>query len=582
MAVVILILLWALGSVAARAQAPAGPATYGDSLELSREVRKAQRGFERIRRANLPTELGGARAGCDERVGRYCYWYDPRTDTAPAESQVIVQARERLLRRLATAAVRLRGDGWISGQQVRYLAEQGLVDSAVMVARQCGAARWWCDALRGFAGHVARDYRGAESWFRRALEEMPETERCAWADLEPLLGDEAGSYRALPCARRDSLEERIWWLARPLYSRAGNDLRTEHYARHTMALLLQNAATPDGFRWGPDREQLVLRFGWPTHWSRAMAQPGTGDPPPVLGQEASPSFWFFPTPISTEPWGDVTQVRWDPNLGRPPARYAPPYTTGFDQIERVQFARFQRGDTTLTVAEYDLTPDSVFAAQPADVRLALARDPATPVIVAPVSLAKSRGALMVRTPWRPAVLSLEAVGLDTPWVARRRVMAAPDPGGVLPVVSDILLFTPGAALPQSLDAALPAALAEPTIGVGQRLGLYWEIYQHSDSNLPGEISVAVMRSASRGAAIYPAGRPSCPFTSESPVRLRWVEQPDGRPPGPGRAVVVDLGQLSRGGYTVSLQLSAGGRPQGCSSREFQIVRGAAPRSGLDR
>lgn len=569
LAAVFVTLLITLGPVGARAQAPAGPTTTGDSLELSRQVRDAQRNFERTRRANLPAELEGPRVGCDERIGRYCYWYDPRTDSAPPESRVTIEARELLLRELAAAAEQLPADRWITGQQVRYLVEQGLVDSALTVALQCRAIRRWCDALRGFASHAARDFPGAESWFRQALEGMPDAERCDWTDLGPLLGDDARFYRPVPCARRDSLEERIWWLARPLYSRAGNDLRTEHYARRTMALLVEDAATPDGFRWGADREQLVLRFGWPTHWSRAVDQGGGTDPPLVLGHEASPSFWFFPTPILAEPWADVTQVRWNPNMEHPPARYAPAYTAGFDGIERVQFARFQRNDTTLTVAAYDLTPDSVFATQPADVRLALGRDPATPVILAPVSLARSRGVLVVRTPWRPAVVSLEAVGLDTPWVARRRVMAAPDPGGVLPVVSDILLFTPDRALPQSLDAALPTMLAA-SVGVGRRLGLYWEMYQRPDSTAPMEISVTVLRSGSRDPAIYPAGRSFCPFTSESRVRLRWVEQPNARPPGPGRAIVLDLGPLARGTYTVSVQLGAASRPRGCSSREFQI------------
>jgi len=107
-------------------------------------------------------------------------------------------------------------------------------------------------------------------------------------------------------------------------------------------------------------------------------------------------------------------VQWNPERERPPARYAPPYATGFSRIDDVQFARFRRGDTTLNVAAFDLTADSVLGDHPADTRLAVAQDPSTPIVVAPVSALGRSGALTLRSLWRPAVLSLEAVGVDTP------------------------------------------------------------------------------------------------------------------------------------------------------------------------
>src|SRR5439155_3248347 len=104
--------------------------------------------------------------------------------------------------------------------------------------------------------------------------------------------------------------------------------------------------------------------------------------------------------------------------------------SGFAPFDRVQFARFRLGDSALTVAVFDLTPDSVFAMRPADVRLAVARDPTTPVVIERALPGTGRGLLTVRSPWRPAVLSLEAVGLDTSRVARLRAMTAPDPMGL--------------------------------------------------------------------------------------------------------------------------------------------------------
>jgi hypothetical protein len=561
--------LLAFDGAPVRAQSAAR--SLADSLRLDRGARSAQREFEAIRRANLPLELDGGGSRCDERIGRYCYWYDPTIEPTPRESEVVAGARARMLRALVAADTRLPGDGWVVGQLVRYLAEQGLADSAVATARRCRAARWWCDALQGFARHLAHEYQSADTAFSRALGEMPEEQRCAWIDLTPLLDDGRRMYRKLPCAERLAVTERIWWLARPLYSRPGNDLRTEHYARHTMALLLQDAETPEGAPWGADMRDLVVRFGWPTHWSRGFAPFGTLGPPPILGHEPGPSFWLLPAPALAEPWADVTELHWDPGRERPPARYAPPYAAGFAPIGRVQFARFGRRDTTLTVAAFDLTPDSVFGTRPADVRLAVARDPATPAAVTRVSPVRTHGSLTVRSPWRPAVLSLEAMGLDTLRVARRRAMAAPDPGGLPPVVSDILLFAPADLRPPSLEAAIPAAIGAPVVPADRRVGVYWEMYDEADSAAAVEIAVTVMKARWQGDAPYPVGRPWCPLPGEPSVRLRWREGPDTRPRGAARAVGLDLRSLSPGRYVLAIQATVGGRPRGCSSREMQVA-----------
>jgi hypothetical protein len=567
---ILCVALLALHEPAARAQSSALRPVASDSLDLLRRARRAQRDFERIRRANLRRDLNGGSGPCDERIGRFCYWYEPSFGPPPPELEEVGRARERLLRDLAAAGGRLPGDGWIIGQRVRYLVEHGRADSAVIVAQGCRSARWWCDALAGFARHAARDYPGAEDAFGRALRRMGEEQRCPWSDLSPLLDDSARPYRALPCSERQRVDERIWWLARPLYSRPGNDLRTEHYARHTMALLLEDAETADGVPWGADTRELIVRFGWPTHWSRSFGRPGSLQRPPVLGHEPGPSFWLLPTPALAPPWADVTELRWDPRMERPPARYAPPYAAGFAPIAQVQFARFLRGDTTLTIAAFDLTLDSVVATRPVNVRLAVARDPATPVVVGPPPPGPI-GVATVRSEWRPAVLSLEGVAVGTRWVARRRAMAPLDPARLPPVVSDILLFMPYDVLPESLDAALPAALRAPVVQVGQQVGLYWEMYDAPDSTAPVELAVAATKAHPKDEVPYPVGRAECPPRFGSLVTVRWREEPDAPPRGMGRAIVLDLRSLSRGHYVLSLQLSVAGEPRGCSSREFRIV-----------
>jgi len=561
--------LVALRAPVARAQSPHGGAT-SDSMDVVGHAHDAQRDFELFRRANLPPELNPRGHGCDVRIGRFCYWYDPGPDPAPPDPEIVVHARGRLLDVLRTAAERLPADDWITGQLVRYLVEQGHADSALAVTERCRATRWWCDALDGFVRHMARDYEGADAAFARALQHMPEVERCAWTDLGPLLDDDR-TYRKLPCAARDSVNERIWWLARPLYSRAGNDLRTEHYARLTMAHLLEDTETTEGDVWGTDTRELVLRFGWPTHWTSAFEGLGSEFRVPIFGHEPDPSFWFLPTPAVPAPWDDPTEVGWDPARERPPARYAPPYAAEFDPIERVQFARFRRGDSTITLAAYDLSADSVMGIRPTDVRLAVSRDPATPAAVGSLATTRPRGFVRVSSGWRPAVVSLEVVGRDPSWIARRRAVAPPDPGGLPLDISDVLLFTPGNDLPGSLEAALASALATTVLRRSDRVGLYWELYEQPDSTVPLEIGVTAMKSSAKDDTPYPVGRPSCPFAAAAPVKLRWVEEPEVRRRGAGRSVALDLRSLSPGRYVIAVQFTVGGLPRGCSSREIRIA-----------
>jgi hypothetical protein len=168
-------------------------------------------------------------------------------------------------------------------------------------------------------------------------------------------------------------------------------------------------------------------------------------------------------------------------------------------------------------------------------------------------------------------MSLEVVGKDPSWIARRRAVAAPDPGGLPLDISDILLFTPGNDLPGSLDAALPSALPTTVLVRGDRVGLYWELYERPDTTVPLEIAVTAMKSSAKGEMPYPLGRPSCPFAGAAPVKLRWVEEPEVRRRGVGRSVALDLRSLSPGHYVITVQFSVSGLPRGCSSREIRIA-----------
>ncbi|HET7599226.1 MAG TPA: hypothetical protein VFK09_02985 [Gemmatimonadales bacterium] len=549
-----------------------GLAHAPDSASAFETARDAQRDFERFRRTSLPKPIDDSRGTtCDAQIGRFCYWYAPPFDGPPPELPEVHDARAALLRVLADAAARSPTDGWVAGQRVRYLVEQGTPALALTAARECQGVRWWCTALEGYALHAAGDYAAADSVYGVALLLMPESERCTWTDLSPLLDEDAGRYGKLTCDERSAANRRIWWLARPLLAVPGNDLRTEHYARLTLSRTLEGAETPHGIAWGPDMRELTVRYGWPLGWSRAFPRPGSVEGPPVTGHERSPAFWFFPAaPLEPKPGEPARVVTWELTRERPPARYGPPYAGAFGTIERAQVARFRRGAGMQTVAGYDLTRDTTVSAGKLHVALAVSRDPETPPAVSDEAFVPA-GAVSVASPWVPALVSLEARDPELRRAARVRALlpAAPPVGGLS--VSDLLLFRPAPdQAARRVDAVLPAPLFSSVVPQGTSVGLYWETYGANPSQ-PLRIEVRAQRGDGDGLP-SPFGLAGCAPPGETPLRIAWEEPPPGRTRGAGRSVVADLSRLGPGRYVLAVAVAAPGGDPVCAGREVEITR----------
>ncbi len=189
---------------------------------------------------------------------------------APTALTKVRVARASLIDRFARSASLAPTDGFIVGQRVRFLVDQDLPDSALVIAHTCLADAWWCAALQGYVeahlGHSAR----AEQAFASARDSMSTAMRCQWDDIGQLLStEERDAYDVNPCTKRAQIVERYWWLADPLYSEVGNERRVAHDARRVLVSL--HAALPvDGrYRWtmeyGADAlSKMILRYGWPT------------------------------------------------------------------------------------------------------------------------------------------------------------------------------------------------------------------------------------------------------------------------------------------------------------------------------
>lgn len=530
-----------------------------DSAAIRRDAGAAQAAFERTRRHQLPLTSSGFR--CEVQVGRFCYWYDESEPPPPPEPERIAEARERLLTRLAAAAERLPGDGWIAGQRVKYLVEQGRLADAVEAARACAGDPWWCAALEGFALHAAAEFRAAERAFDRALDGMPGEERCRWTDLSPLLENpEARTYRKEACAAREVINRRLLAQRRPLLSVPGNELRTEILARHTYRRMQEDALTHHGWRMGADHGEMVLRYGWAKAWSRRMEWAGAASEWSVIGHEEKPAYPYL-IPLPAEPGG----VSWPPSGDQPRARFSSSRVRALVPLGRVQWARFARGDSILVVAAFAARRDTLFADNAVQAALTVVGTGGTAGNRTPAP--EGQGALVVVAPSGGEVASMEVEdSRDGVWAVDRLAMAGGDPP---PAISDLLVIGVDTTDPTRLDEAVDRALADLRLDE-PRIGLYWETAWPRTASQPVTIRLEVV--PGRPGFLGRVGRTLGLARGRPPISLTWDRVlPAGWEPVP-HTIEVDLSRLKAGRYEVIVEVRDRAGVRWATARTVELVR----------
>jgi hypothetical protein len=501
-------------------------------------------------------------------IGRFCQWNaNVSTDAVPAEGANIRRARARLLRDLEEAGNAVPGDDWIIGQRVRYLAETR--DSAAIgVARSCAATKWWCDALVGYALHIAGDFSAADSAFSVALDGMPAELRCHWINVSPLLDSDLGkTYRRLPCAEREARVERIWWMADPLFMTPGNERRTEHFARVLHTALQQEARNTHGLRWGGDLAELTVRFGWPEKWTKQPAQGMyPGSEAIVTGHEREPGFHFFLTTWPPDSLSLVADSLWDIDRLPPRELYSPLYTRAFVNLD-AQVARFRRGDSTLVVAAYDVSRDTLFRNRSFTAALAASGDPVLPTVMRDVADAPTRHVLTLVTPWKSQMIGVELLARDSTAAARWRAGFGEIPLAADRISVSDLLFVEGApSLPSDLNEAIPRAHPGTVFTRNTKIGLFWELYGKAaaDSTLPISLTISPLETGllrSALGALRVAAKPT-------PLNIRWQENGTAGVLSP-RSLLLDLSLLPAGKYDVKLSV---GTTQGATTHRVIRIR----------
>jgi len=531
----LLLALWAPVRLAGQ------PTVSQDSAALVLErARDAQRSFESARRRLLPLGYGGG-GRCDERIGRFCYWYDDRDTTLPEEPPAMVELRARFLDRLDEFHHALPHDEWILGQQVRYLVEHRSHQRALELTGQCHPSSWWCAALEGFVLHDAERFGAADRAFERALAAMPEALRCEWTDLSEVLdADLLERIKGKSCRDRQPTSDSILWLADPLLSQPGNDLATELLSRRVVAEYFRDARSPHGLPFGKDIADLALRYGWSIRWSRADQRWPTAEQPSVIGHSRTPAYAFFPQPLDDQPFW-----RYRLSRDRPRSRYAPSYAGRFSDMVGYRVARFPRGDTMRLVL-VGQAPDSIASDPRARPLAVFSSGPKATSLILPVDL--GRPAVAMTTPATPGLAGIE-IGVERHW-ARARWLVTPIPADDSLVLSDPLLFAPGERLPGSLDQAVASAVPSARLSRARPVGVYWEVSGPASDSL--EISIGLI--PERRGLLGRIGQSLALVKRKAPLTLRWAQA--GPASGPrSRAIELNLAELRPGHYTLELTLT---------------------------
>ena len=539
-----------------------------DSAALLRTARAAQARFENIRRANLPRLAGDPGHPCHANIGRFCSWSDRSDTLPPPESPKIAAARAELLARLDSVIAMLPGDPWAYGQRTRYLLEAGKATQAAELAAICAAERWWCAALGGLALHVAERYHAADSAFTIALDSMPASVRCRWTDLSDVLDRRlARELGKSSCEERERIAGRLWLLAKPVWWIPGNDMKSEHLARETMARIQYAAASTYSLRFGEDNHEMMVRYGWSEWYTlsdpglRSLASPAFLL---VTGHGREPSFSFFPA-VSSLRNLRVAEGSWRHVDSLARSRYAPRYLKEISALPH-QLIRQRRGDTSVIVVAFRLA-DTVLARDESRGTALFALHGST-VLEQNRPVAFDRGelvALLLPVPRDTVVASIEILGDTSRRLSRARYTVDPLPCERV-CLSDLLLFEPATAADTSLEIALTKALTEPRHRGSRQLAVYWELYAAP----AGDAEFALtMRPVNVGRLRRLATRMRL-APERSPVSLRWRAEPGS--PTDARSVVLRFPETARGDYRVVLTITTADGRTLRAEREIELTR----------
>ncbi len=576
-----------------------------DSASIVEEARQLQADFERFRGSRIPPRTRTANVRCDRQIGRICHWFGGAEEADfPPEPTETSLARRQLIGTLGEVWAEVR-DPWIAGQLVHYLVEAERFPEALSVARGCELTEpWWCHALEGYVLHVRGGFVEAEDAFSRALALLPGEEEERWGTPRFLLSRQAESaFRNRTPEERRIIQDRLWRFSDPLFLVEGNDRLTDHYARLVLARIREDAVNPHDLVWGEDLEETLIRYGRTVGWSRSRAVPSGGmnltDTRSMVGHHHPGSRgYLFPEEFLDAP-ADVPPESWITAPREAHTWYAAPYAPDFRGLE-TQVARFRRGDSLLVVGAFrpDPAPSPLVAEDRGEERpdpfggrnlfggggdergdaswgsqadryegpvetgfFLVPEDGGEPI----VERAEDRsGVLTLMAPIGRYVSSLEV--LDRPagaaWRARQGVSQVELPRGLV-ALSDILLLSEEAPVPDRLEDAIPHARAGIRIQREERFVVVWEVYGLGVEE-PARVTVGFTRG--RPGFLQRVGEFLGVVEPDSPIEVSFDEPGIDEVQTLFRAFHLELPNLEPGEYTLHVRLELAGREPVVTSR----------------
>ena len=544
-------------------------------------------------------------------------WRDGRLDsTLDARRRPrIAAAREKLLQLLDSTERLVPTSDFVVGQRVRFLLDAGDGDGAAAAARGCRASPSWCAALVGYVHAVRSQLPAADSAFTVARSLMSAAERCAWDDVGPLLPPaDRTRYTALPCAARDSVSARVWWVSDPLLVEPGNERRVAHDARRTLVRLRAALSEDERHYWQPPDGgdaliEMVMRYGWPSRsvWGGRyedanhtgwLASHGSAGSPPYVTAEYVGARPHVVPPLRTalDP-ASARGADWQlhpADVSRPgrwwPAEHYARSAGPLVQLPEGQWALFRRRDASLLAVATALDGGTlrVAAGDSVDAALLVSSHPDSVRQIARVRAAVGTSlVLQATTATGPALVGVELPGdRARPTAARTRFgiaappsLAAMRPGEI--AVSDPLLFQPPEGtdpLPDGVDAAIARMLTTTRLRGVRRLGLYWESYGLAAGDTV-DVAVRLERRDRTGLLRRLAERLNMMTEQDGAVAVRWREPQPGRAaphaiegpvPVQSRSLVLDVSGLPAGSYWLDVSVARPGQTAVQGRRELVI------------
>jgi hypothetical protein len=407
----------------------------------------------------------------------------------------------------------------------------------------------------------------AETRFRSFVDAAPDSITCTYADATWLLGSwswikvrmswgppavREEQWSNQPCEARMAASDTIWWLSDPLYVVEGNDRWSEHIDRNLKARSLSEiqdatAAAPWtgsflGAMWAihtrrgpPDSHEWEMRLPWN----------GAGL---VWTSKTAARYHFVP---DFEGEG-LSQPTWRLEAEFDDEGYTPPYAPFY--ALPLQVARFRMADDAedngaaknMRIATAGSVLGTPIEGAAESGYLVLSDAPESFPLQLSGAFNEGRAVYLAQAPAKRYVTSFEV--LTDAGIGWHREMLEPlDLDG--PGLSDILLYEPvGYSEPDSLLAATSMMLGTTELEDGTELGLYWEVYgAEVDAPLEFELQVESEQGGfiERLRRLLPGG------TEEGNLTLSWTEPAIG--PVSPRAIVLDLGTMETGSYTVVIR-----------------------------